>query len=1043
MRLPELGVNRPVFTLMVFLAILVMGMVSLFRLPVDLFPEVETPSVTVITQWPGASVEDVEGRVTRVIENQLSIVNNLDEVTSRTREGVSAITCMFGWGTDLEAAANDIRDRLGIARRFLPDDIEEPVVYKFNSSSVPVIYFAATAKESWERLYDLIEDDLGDALKRLPGVGAVQVFGGIHRQINIDIDPVKMAGYGLTLGQIEQAIARENLTLPAGNIKSGLIDYTVRVPGEYVDPEEARDIVVKHNPDGRAVYLRDVAEVTDGFEEPTRLSGAEGRPSVILLVQKRSGANTVQVCEAVRKAVAEYQAFLPQDVRLVKLTDTSDFIKLSLRNVTQTLMWGGIFVTTTTFVFLRTVRASLVIVLTIPFSLIIAFFFMYVRGWTINIISLSALSVAIGMVVDNAVVVLENIDRFIRRGVGLRAAAAGAASEVGLAITASTLTTVAVFVPLVFVTGMTGIYFGQLGGIIAATLFASLLCSLMLTPMLCSKLLKGRQGKIGGGRAGRWLYDAGERAFGRVEAAYGRVLAVALRWRGAVCLAALAVFCLAISLFPLIGSEFSPETDSGDLTVFFELPLGTRVEETARVCEEIRELGVGMFGRETILNSRWRCGDSKFGANKQGTHMGNVDFKFIPMERRAFSARDAGRQMVDLLRRRPEIVKTHMSTVNRTMGRFSGTGKPIVVEVMGHNLEETRRVANEIKALCDRTPGAKDASVSMDDGKPELIVKVDRLKVATLGLNVSDVVETIRTLFYGREASDFREGENEYWIFMRLREDRRGQVSDILDSEVVLPNGRRVRVDSIAEVVQELGPHDIERKDQERMVKVEVDYFGRSIGEVAASIRESVEREIVLPEGVHITYGGMVKEQAEAFRDLIGLTVLGLVLVYMVMAAQFESLVYPFVIFFSLPFAFAGVLLALFGFGMTFNMFSFIGIILLVGTGVNNGIVLVDYINRLREEGRGLSEAVCRAGQHRLRPVLITTLTTVFGMMPLALAGGEGSETWKPLGVTVIGGLTFSTVVTLVLVPVLYSLFTRRVCTAAEAEGDAAERMER
>ena len=384
MRLPELGVNRPVFTLMVFLAILVMGMVSLFRLPVDLFPEVETPSVTVITQWPGASVEDVEGRVTRVIENQLSIVNNLDEITSRTREGVSAITCMFGWGTDLEAAANDIRDRLGIARRFLPDDIEEPVVYKFNSSSVPVIYFAATAKESWERLYDLIEDDLGDALKRLPGVGAVQVFGGIHRQINIDIDPVKMAGYGLTLGQIEQAIARENLTLPAGNIKSGLIDYTVRVPGEYVDPEEARDIVVKHNPDGRAVYLRDVAEVTDGFEEPTRLSGAEGRPSVILLVQKRSGANTVQVCEAVRKAVAEYQAFLPQDVRLVKLTDTSDFIKLSLRNVTQTLMWGGIFVTTTTFVFLRTVRASLVIVLTIPFSLIIAFFFMYVRGWKIG-----------------------------------------------------------------------------------------------------------------------------------------------------------------------------------------------------------------------------------------------------------------------------------------------------------------------------------------------------------------------------------------------------------------------------------------------------------------------------------------------------------------------------------------------------------------------------------------------------------------------------------------------------------------------------------
>ncbi|HRU70084.1 MAG TPA: efflux RND transporter permease subunit, partial [Kiritimatiellia bacterium] len=744
-------------------------------------------------------------------------------------------------------------------------------------------------------------------------------------------------------------------------------------------------------------------------------------------VQKRSGANTLAVCQAVLAAVDEYASFMPQDIRVVNLMNASDFIRQSLRNVTETLMWGGLFVTLTTFVFLRTIRASLVIVLTIPFSLIIAFFFMFIRGWTINIISLSSLSVSIGMVVDNAVVVLENIDSYTRRGVKLREAALYATGEVGLALSASTLTTVAVFVPLIFVTGMSGIYFGQLGGIITVTLMASLFCSLMLTPMLASFLLKEDRDKIGGGTLGRVLYRMSEALFTRVEDAYSRLLGWALRWRGLVCMSAFAVFCFSLALFPLIGSEFSPDTDSGDLTINFELGLGTRVEETARICEETRRLGVDMIGAEYVVNSRWRCGDSKFGSNRQGSHIGRVEFKLIPMDKRNFTVRSAGRRLLDKLREQPEFVKTSMSTVNRQMGRFTGSGQPIVIEILGHDLEQTRRVAEEIKALCDRTPGARDASVSMDDGKPELLVKVDRLKIATLGLNVSDVVETVRTLFYGKEASDFREGENEYWIFMRLKESRRSELADIMNSEVVLPNGRRVRIDAIAEVVQDLGPLDIERKDQERMVKVEVDYFGRSIGDVVASIKEGIAKEIVLPEATHITYGGMVKEQAEAFADLVGLTILGLVLVYMVMAGQFESFLYPFVIFLALPFAFSGVLLGLYVFGMTFNMFSFIGIILLVGTGVNNGIVLVDYINTLRARGEKMVDAIRHSGRQRLRPVLITTLTTVFGMMPLALAGGEGSETWKPMGVTVIGGLSFSTVVTLILVPVLYSLFSRDV----------------
>lgn len=1024
MRLPELGVKRPIFTIMVFVAVLVLGLVSLFMLPVDLFPEVEMPSVTVTTRWPGASVEDVEGQVTRVIENQLSIVNNLDELTSRTREGTSTVTCLFEWGTDLEEAANDIRDRLGIARRYLPDDIDDPVVYKFNSGATPVIYFAATAEETWERLFDLIENEVGDQLKRVSGVGRVQVFGGLHRQINIDIDPVKMAGYGLTLNQIEKAIARENLTLPAGSIKNDLIEYTVRVPGEFEDPEQARDIVVKRNENGDPVYLRDVASVTDGFEERTRISSANGQQSVIFLVQKQSGANTVDVCTRVKEAVAEMDSWLPPDVKIVTLTDTSDFIKIAIRNVSETLMWGGLFVTLTTFAFLRTIRASLVIVLTIPFSLIIAFVFMYLRGWTLNIISLAALSVAIGMVVDNAVVVLENIDSYMQRGVKLRESAMFATSEVGLAIVASTLTTVAVFVPLIFVKGLAGIYFGQLGGIITVTLMASLFCSLLLTPMLSTKLLKD-DNSVGGGWLGRTLYGWGERMLLALEHGYQRTLRVALRGRGLICLAAFAIFCGSLALFPLIGSEFSPETDSGDLFVSFELALGTRVEETSRIAEKIRKTGLEMFGSDQIINSRWSCGDSGYGGGKQGSHMGGVDFKFISMEERDYTTREVGRKLLDLLREWPEIGKVSMRTANRTMSRLTSSGKPIVIEILGHDFEETRQLAADIKELCDRIPGARDASVSMDDGKPELLIKIDRLKVATLGLNVSDVIETVRTLFYGKEASDFREGEREYWIFMRLHESRRAEVANILDSEVVLPNGSRVRLDSIAEVVQELGPLDIERKDQQRVVKVDVDYFGRSMGDVAASIRQAIGEEIVLPDATHIEYGGMVKDQAESFRDMTLLVCLGLVLVYMVMAGQFESFKHPFVIFLSLPFAFSGVLFALKLGGMTFNMFSFIGIILLVGTGVNNGIVLVDYINTLRARGVELAVAIEQAGRQRLRPVLITTLTTVFGMMPLALSRGEGSESWRPMGAAIIGGLVFSTMVTLILVPVLYSLMNR------------------
>ena len=1026
MKLAEVGVRQPVLTAMVFMAILVLGVVSYTRLPVDLMPEMENPSISVSTTWLGASTTDVENKVTRVIEKQLATVSDLSELTSRTREGLSSVTCLFEWGTDLNEAANDIRDKLEFAKRQLPKDADNPIVLKFNSSSMPVIFFGATAKESWEGLYNLIDREVGDRLKRVNGVGAVQVFGGLERQINIDLDPIKLAGYGLTVGAVQRVIAAENLTLPAGSIKSGAVEFTVRVPGEYSSPEQIGNIVLKRS-EGAAVYLRDVATVSDGFTERQRYSEVNHRDAVMFMVQKRSGANTVQVAHDVRREVERLQQQMPADVKLSVLADTSDFIQQSLSNVSQTVLWGGFFVILTTLFFLRSLRSSAVILLTIPFSLIISFAFMFFKGWTINVVTLSALAIAIGMVVDNAVVVLENISSRMDRGENRAEAAMFGTDEVGLAISASTLTTVVVFAPLVFVKGTSGIFFGQLGGIISITLLASLLCSLMLTPMLSSKWLTVvNETTIGGGRAGRWVFRVSEAGFVGLERFYERALAWSLRHRLVVLAGAILLFCSSLALTPLIGTEYAPSQDSGDLSIRFELPVGTRVEVSTEICRKIVALAEEVIPADWIIHSRWQCGGGGFSfGGRSASHLGNVDFKLASINTRTRSSRDLGRIVIERMRDWPEISRVSMSTENRAMGRHSGGGKPIVVQILGFDLAESSRIATQIKAITDRIPGAKDASISLDPGKPELVVDVDRLKASTLGLNVSDIVETIRTLFYGLEASTYRDGENEYRIFMRLAETRRISMKDILDSEIGLPDGRRVRIDAVATVHEALGPLEIERKDQERMITVGLDTDARSVGEVADDLRRAIDAEVVLPLGVSIHYGGLVQEQAESFRELQLLLVLGLVLVYMVMAAQFESLKDPFIIVLSLPFAFTGVVYALLGFGMTFNIFTYIGMILLVGTVVNNAIVLVDYINILRARGESLADAIRHSGRQRLRPVLITTLTTVFGMLPLALAHSEGSETWKPMGVTVVGGLSFATLVTLVVVPVVYSMFHR------------------
>ncbi len=1025
---------------MLFLAILVLGVICFSKLGIDLMPDIEPTRVTVRTTWEGASAEDVETKVTRVLEKRLGSVPNLDEIRSSTSEGVSQISCTFTWGTNIDEASNDVRSKVSQAERHLPDDVDTPTIFKFDSADMPIMLIGVTAKESIERLYDIIDDEVAQPLQRLDGVGSVDAFGGLQRQINVILSREKLAGYGLTLLDIQNAIDTHNKTLPAGSLKLGTIEYTIRVLGEYADPAQIREIpILRQN--GSILRLKDVAQVEDAFEEISQYVQTMSRDGMLMMVQKRTGANTVAVCDAVRKELVELKKNIPQDIEFFIVNDSSTFINQSIGNVRGTVVWGGFFVVLVSFFFLRNLRSSLVIVLTIPFSLIIAFCYMYFMGWTINMISLSALSIAIGMVVDNAIVVLENISSQISRGVRVREASMFAASEVTLSLIASTATTICVFLPLVFVQGATGIIFRQLGGLVAATLLASLCCALMLTPMLTSKLLRPIDQEFAVGSLRKTLFMWSEKLFLSIESAYGRFLGWCLHHRQTVIISGAIIVGLAIMAIPYVGTEFTPDQDTGEMDFRFQLPVSTRAELTADVADRLvklvyakeAELLAKRSGKITpdengnprttaIRFNNWRAGRSSRGWGNKGSHIGQANIKLLNREDRPYTTAELGNAVLTELRTWPELDRIYLSTSNRLMNMMLGGSnqKPIIVRVLGYDLETTLGIANRIKDLTHRIPGAVDPNITFDNGNREIVINIDRAAATGLGVDVNSIVSAIRTLFYGNAASEFRQGEDEYDIFLQLDESERRTIADLQNSEIAV-NGKRIRLDAFATITEELGPVTINRVDQERAVNLQIDVYNRSVGEVAADLKAAIAEEISLPQGVSLAYAGQIKEQGDAFGDLTLMLILGIALVYMVMAAEFEDHIAPFIVMFSIPFAFAGAIFGLGLVGQTLNIMSFIGLIMLVGTVVNNAIVLIDFINILRARGESVFDAITHSGRARLRPVLMTTLTTVFGMLPMAFANTTGSELWSPLAVTIIGGLMLSTLVTLAYIPTLYS----------------------
>jgi HAE1 family hydrophobic/amphiphilic exporter-1 len=999
-----------------------MGLYSLVNLPVDLYPDMELPFVAVFTTYPGASASDIETNVTRPMENALNSVSKLKEITSTSSDATSVIFMNFEYGTNLDEASNDIRSALSFTERVLPEDCEKPTIIKFNTTMMPIIFYAITAKESYSGLEKILDEKIVNPLNRIEGVGSVALSGVPGRKVYVDVDPRKMEAYNLTVEQIGNILRAENMNMPAGYIEMGQTDYPLRIQGEFPESDVVKNIVVSSF-NGNNVYLKDVAEVRDTIRESkldTKINGSKG---MSMYIQKQSGGNTVKVTREVEKALETLKKELPSDVKIEKLFDSATFIKDSVSNLTETLMYAGIFVILVVLFFLGRWRATFIVILTIPISLIVAFIYLFITGESINIISLTSLSIAIGMVVDDAIVVLENITKHIERGSRPREAAIYATNEVWLAVIVTTLTVVAVFFPLTFVTGLTGVLFKQLGMIVTITIITSVFAAITLTPTLSALMLKLSKPKHD---APFWTYDGSIRkGLDWFDRFYEKTLRWALHHKTVVSIFATVIFVGSMSLFVWVKTEFFPQADESRISATIELQTGTRVDQTLQTANKIDALIKAKYPEVNIVATSTGSDDqggfaSIFGAG--GTHKISYSLRLVPIEKRKKSVFELTEEMRADFAKMPEIINFTLSTSDN-MGSFGGS--TVDVEIYGYNISETNLVAEELAAKIRKVEGAKDVKISRAKSKPELQLLFDQNKMSSNGLNTAMVASAVKNRVDGLTATRLRQFGDEYDVVVRFKKSARSTLTDIENIGITNPMGQIIRLGEIAEVKEFWAPPTIERKRKERIVKVSFTPYKRSLTDIQIDVQKAID-ETVVPSGIMVQISGAIKEQMDAFMDIGFLILISLILVYLVMASQFESLKMPFIIMFSIPFAFSGVAIALFLTNTSLSVISGIGAVMLIGIVVKNAIVLVDFINLMRERGNELYEAIAISGRSRLRPVLMTSATTILGMLPLAMSKGSGSELWSPMGIAVIGGLIFSTVVTLVIVPVVYAIFAKR-----------------
>ena len=1011
------AVNNPVTTALVFIAMAIFGIFSLINISLDRFPKFDANVVMVMSSYPGASAEDIETNLTKVLENSLNGVSDLKDLSSTSKENISLITLEFIEGVDIDVATNDVRDKLDMVNSVLPDGASLPVIFKFSADDMPIMIMAATADESLQALEKILDDKVATPLARVSGVGTVSIAGAPQREIQVYCDPNKLEAYGLTVAGISSIIAAENRNVPSGSIDIGSNAYALRVEKEFTAAEQMLDIVVGHS-NGKTIYLRDVARVIDGVEERYQEAYVNGTQGAQIVIQKQADANTVNVIKGIKKEMEKITKTLPSDIQIRTVVDSSDNILNTLNSLKETIIVTFLIVMLVVYLFLGRWRATFIIVLAIPISLLASLMYLWATGNTLNIVSMSALSIAIGMVVDDAIVVLENISTHLERGAKPKEAAVHATQEVGISVIASTLTMLAVFLPLTMIKGMAGLMFKQLGWITSIIMIVSTIGALTLIPMLCAQFLrfKPKTGKIHD-----LIFGNFNKFIDLISRGYGRLINWCVGHRTIVVMVSLVVFVGTVGLLgPRIKTEFMPKSDDGRITLQLELPAGTGQSVTRSIAHELH----GKFAAAVpeIINCSYSLGqadsDNSFAAmQNNGTHVVSYNINVGSMEDRERSTAEIADVIRGILADYPEFKKIRVTEGGGGMGGAS----TVDIEIYGYDFETTDRVAKDVQAKMIAAGDFSQVLLSRDEYTPEYQVDFDREKLAVNGLNSTTAASYLSAAMNGSTQSFYREDGDEYDIRVRYAPEFRTSIEDIENIIIYNNMGRGVKIKDLGTVIETLTPPSIQRKNRERLITVSgVVANGVALSDAVAAT-DAILADTEIPSELAVEIGGSYEDQQDMFGDLIMLLAMIIILVYIVMASQFESFMSPFVIMFSIPFAFVGVLLGLWVTGTPLGTMGMIGILILMGIVVKNGIVLIDYTILMRERGKSVAEASVIAAKSRLRPILMTTLTTVLGMVPMAIGQGEGSEMWRSLGMVVAWGLSISTLVTLVIIPTVYA----------------------
>ncbi|HEX2865773.1 MAG TPA: efflux RND transporter permease subunit [Ignavibacteriales bacterium] len=1014
MKLADVSIKRPVFATMMIFALVVLGLFALTRLNVDLYPDVDIPVVTITTVLPGAGPEQIESDVTKPIEDAVNPVAGVDHIQSTSQEGVSIIIVQFKLEADGKAAAQEVREKVAAIRSTLPTDIKEPVIQRYDPASLPILTLTVSGQRPEKELTTFTKDVIKKRLENVPGVGSVDLIGGAEREIHIDVDLERLKAYSLSINDVVQAVGASNVEIPGGNLDQGSRQLLLRTMGKFQNIEDFGKIIIVSK-SGNIVRLNEVAQISDAAVDRTSLSRYNGKTAVGLNILKQSGANTVEVADAVQKQLKTMQSEIPSDIKVATAKDNSTFIRESVSDVLFDIVYGGLLAVLVVYLFLANMRSTIISAIALPTSIITTFMMMYILNFTLNMMSLLALSLAVGLLIDDAIVVIENIYRHLDQGETPLEAAKSATNEIGLAVLATTFTIVAVFVPVAFMPGIVGRFFYQFGITVSVAVLVSLFVAFTLTPMLSSRWLKKEDEHLdkSGNILHRMLYYFNH-SFEWLNAKYHTALAWGLKHRVLVVIGSIAVFFGSMFMMRFLGSEFFPSTDRGEFTIQVNAAAGTSIEQTDQMCRVIEGK---LRNVKEVTNLLTTVGGPNIPVNKATI--------LVELTKKGERKRSQDEIISSL---RSELINFPGANLNyKVEGGPGGQDKPITLSVRGADINKIDEIAEKVKSIVHSTKGAVDVESSLEASKPEVRVKIDRDKAADLGVNVLSVASSVRSMVDGYVATKYQEGNEQYDVRVRLKENNRKSIADIENLSIMSnkmgPRGEKinVRLGDVADVYEGVGPSKINRYDRQREIRVDADLSGRPMGEVLGDAMKQASK-LPLPAGYSISVVGQGQQQAESFMNILISLALAIVFVYIVLAMQFESFVYPFSIMLSLPMAIVGAVLALIAFGSSLSVMSMIGIIMLMGLVTKNAILLIDFTNTLRERGMSRTEALLQAGPTRLRPILMTTLAMIFGMIPVALGMGEGSEFRSPMGQAVIGGLITSTILTLLVVPVVYTI---------------------